>query len=103
MTDTQRPRSATGLGFLLVVLGLIFFAGVALDGRLAGPLAMPGALITTVGLILLYQSTFDRYQTWAYAWTLLVVAGGVGLLIDAAWRNRPERAQLGRAAIGVGA
>jgi hypothetical protein len=55
-----------------------------------------------VGLILLYQSAFDRYQTWAYAWTLLVVAAGAGILIDAAWRNLPERVRLGGTVIGVG-
>jgi hypothetical protein len=127
MTDAQRSRVTTGVGVLLVALGvlflaqqlfgfswsgawpffiiavgLVFFAGVVVGGRAAGPLAVPGAVITTVGLILLYQNTFDQYQTWAYAWTLLIVASGVGLLIDAAWRNRPERTQLGRALIGVG-
>lgn len=127
MTEAQRSRVTTGVGVLLVLLGLgffaqqlfgfswngawpffiiavglVFFAGVVVGGRAAGPLAIPGAVITTVGLILLYQNTFDRYQTWAYAWTLLVVAGGVGVLLDAAWRNRPERALLGRRVIGVG-
>jgi hypothetical protein len=127
MTEAQRSGVTTGVGVLLVALGLlflaqqvfgfswsgawpffiiavglVFFAGVVVGGRAAGPLAIPGAVITTVGLILLYQSTFDQYQTWAYAWTLLVVASGVGLLIDAAWRNRPERAPVGRAVIGVG-
>src|SRR5262245_12084909 len=116
MTDAQRSRVTTGVGvlliglgllflaqqvfgfswsgawpFFIITVGLVFFAGVVVGGRAAGPLAIPGAVITTVGLILLYQSTFDQYQTWAYAWTLLIVASGVGLLIDAAWRNRPER------------
>src|SRR5262249_30865654 len=124
MTDAQRSRVTTGVGALLIALGLlllaqllfgvswrgawpfyviavglIFFVGVVVGGPAAGPLAIPGALISTVGLILLYQRAFDRFQTWAYAWTLLVVASGLGLLVDAAWRNRPERAQLGRAAI----
>jgi hypothetical protein len=127
MTDAQRSRITTGVGALLVALGLlllaqqlfgfnwsgawpfyiiavglVFFVGVVVGGSAAGPLAIPGAVITTVGLILLYQRTFDRYETWAYAWTLLVAAGGVGLLIDAAWRNQPERAQLGRVVTGVG-
>lgn len=127
MTDVQRSRVTTGVGVLLVALGLVFlaqqlfgfrwsgvwpffivavglvfFAVVVVGGRPAGLLAIPGSVITTVGLILLYQSTFDRYETWAYAWTLLVVAAGVGLLIDAAWRNLPERSRLGRSVLGVG-
>lgn len=128
LTDTQRSRVTTGVGILLIALGAVFlvqqlfgfnwsfawpifiiavglicFAGMALGGRVAGPLAIPGALITTAGLILFYQNTFDRFQTWAYAWTLLVVAGGVGQVIDGAWRNLPERIRSGRIIIGIGA
>src|SRR5262249_7162474 len=127
MTDAQRSRVTTGVGALLIALGLlllaqllfgvswsgawpffiiavglIFFVGVVVGGPAAGPLAIPGALISTVGLILLYQRAFDRFQTWAYAWTLLVVASGLGLLVDAAWRDRPGRAQLGGGAAGGG-
>ena len=127
MNDAQRSRVTSGLGvlfvalgllflaqlllglslsaiwpFFIIAVGLVFFAGVVVGGRPAGPLAIPGAIITMVGVILLYQSAFDRYETWAYTWTLLLVATGIGVLIDAAWRNRPERARLGRTVIGVG-
>lgn len=88
--------------FLIIAVGLALFAVIVVGGRAAGPLAIPGAVITVVGLILLYQNAFDRYQSWAYAWTLLIAAAGAGLLIDASWRNQPERARLAGTVIGVG-
>lgn len=88
--------------FFIIAAGLLLFAGVVVGGRAAGPLAIPGAVVTVVGLILLYQDTFDRYQSWAYAWTLLIAATGAGLLIDAWWSDQPERARLGGVTIGVG-
>jgi hypothetical protein len=39
---------------------------------------IPGGIIATVGLLLLYQSTYDAYATWAYAWAL-VAPGSVGV------------------------
>lgn len=88
--------------FLIIVMGLALFVGVVVGGRAAGPLAIPGAVVTVVGLILLYQSAFHLYRSWAYAWTLLIAAMGVGLLIDAWWRNRPERVRLAGTVTGVG-
>jgi hypothetical protein len=41
-------------------------------------LAIPGAIVTMVGLVLWVQETYDVYATWAYAWAL-VAPGGVGL------------------------
>lgn len=127
VTGVSRSRVASGVGALLVALGLAFlaqqllgfswggawplfiiavglllFVGVVVGGRAAGPLAIPGAVITVVGLILQYQSTFHLYRSWAYVWTLLIVATGAGLLIDAWWRDQPERARLAGAVVGVG-
>lgn len=127
LTGVSRSRIASGVGALLAVLGLAFlaqqllgfswggawpfliiavglalFAGIVVGGRAAGPLAIPGAVVTAAGLILLYQSTFHYYRSWSYAWTLLIAAAGAGLLIDAWWRNQPERARLAGAVIGVG-
>ncbi len=43
--------------FFIIIPGLLFFAGMALGGRDAARLAIPGSIVTMVGLILLYQNT----------------------------------------------
>jgi hypothetical protein len=68
-------------------------------GRAAGGLAYPASIVTTVGLILLFQSYTGAWQTWAYAWALIApTAVGVGqwlhgrLRDDAATQARGRRA-----------
>lgn len=66
---------------LVVLFGLTFFVAMLVSGKRVSGLAIPGAVITTVGLLLFIQNTFDLWVTWAYAWALLISATGLGLLI----------------------
>ena len=106
-TQTADQRPAVVLGLALIVLGLLLFAAQTLDldfaipvwpffvivpgavlyfasfavGREAGAtVASLGALIATIGLILLYQQATDHWESWAYAWALLPAAVGFGLV-----------------------
>ena len=59
----------------LAVLGL----GLAVGGRPGGVLAPVGGVVTMAGLVLAVQNATDRFETWAYAWALvLLVGGGIG-------------------------
>ena len=103
------PQAGIVAGIILIVIGAVFLAarvanltlgeeswplwvivpGVAmLVGSLAIPpkggvgLAIPGAIVTMVGLVLWVQETYDLYATWAYAWALVApTAPGLGGLI----------------------
>lgn len=89
--------------FFVIGPGLLFFVGMVLGGRGAGVLAVPGSVVTTVGLVLLYQNTFDHWESWAYAWSLVaLVAVGVGLMVNGLWSQRPERFRRGRSLASVG-
>ncbi len=77
--------------FLLIVPGLLCFAGMVLGGKNSGGLAIPGSILTMVGLIFLYQNTFDRFESWAYAWALIFPTSiGIGRFIEGWWSDRPE-------------
>ena len=41
--------------------------------------AVAGSVVTTVGLILLYQETTENWESWAYAWALIPMAAGIGI------------------------
>lgn len=95
------------VGGILIVLGLLFFAGQQLDLNLArygwplyviapgvallafgltqrngSGLTVAGSIVTIVGTILLYQNAFNYYESWAYAWALVGPGGsGVGMLL----------------------
>lgn len=45
-------------------------------------LAIPGAIVTMVGLVLWVQAVYGLYATWAYAWALVAPTGpGLGMLL----------------------
>jgi hypothetical protein len=71
----------------LVILlggGLLYAAS---RGRSRAPIAVPGALVTGTGLILLYQSLTEHWGSWAYVWTLYGLFLGVGLWLNGHWSD----------------
>jgi hypothetical protein len=76
--------------FIIIVIGAAFFVGMAIGGRNAGVLAIPGSIIVMVGLILLLQNWLSIWETWAYAWTLIVCAVGLGIAFFGIWSDQPD-------------
>jgi hypothetical protein len=69
-----------GWPFFVITPGLTLLGlGLAAPGRLGEVLAMIGGLISVNGLVLLVQNATGRFETWAYAWTLVFLVGpGIG-------------------------
>ena len=89
--------------FFIIGPGLMFFAGMVLGKKPAGPLAIPGSIVTMTGLILLYQSIFNLWSTWAYIWTLIIPTSiGIGLVINGMWSEVPSLKQKGEVLIRIG-
>lgn len=108
----RRARSTPpGLvaGIILVVIGVAFLVGRVVEvslGSVTWPLwivvpgvamlvgsffipprggvglAIPGAIVTMVGIVLWAQAAWGLYATWAYAWALVAPTGpGLGMLL----------------------
>ena len=72
-----------GLGWPIFVLApgiALFAAGVALGGRAGLGFAIPGGILSMLGVVLSFQAATGAWATWAYAWAL-VAPGGVGLAL----------------------
>ncbi|MFN8375452.1 MAG: hypothetical protein U0694_21570 [Anaerolineae bacterium] len=63
--------------FFIIVPGLAFLAGAAMGDKKSSGLAVPGAMITGTGAILLYQNLTGHWESWAYMWTLYPVFLGM--------------------------
>ncbi len=98
----RRSGAGIALGVVLVVVGLFYLvvqvAAVDLSSfgwplfviipgvtllivgfvSLGSGAAIPGGILTMVGLVLAYQNSTGHWTSWAYAWAL-VAPGGVGL------------------------
>jgi hypothetical protein len=66
------PWGIVGLGLVLFVVGLIVPNGGLVIG---------GTVVATIGGILAWQNTTGLWATWAWIWTLIPVASGVGSFI----------------------
>jgi hypothetical protein len=96
-------------GVILIAIGIAFFVGNSVDFDWAGAgwpmfvivpgacmllgglairhegglgLAIPGAIVTTVGLVLAFQQATAAWASWAYMWAL-VAPGSVGVALTA--------------------
>ena len=74
---------------VVIAAGGVFFAGMAAGGKGAGPLAIPGAIITVIGAMLFVFNLIGRWEAWAYSWGLIVAAVGLGLAIWGWWSDLP--------------
>ncbi|MHB0876816.1 MAG: hypothetical protein ACYC5O_12330 [Anaerolineae bacterium] len=88
--------------FYIIVPGLLLFVAMFVGGRSAGPLAIPASVITTVGGVLLLQVMLDYFAAWAYAWALIPVAVGFGLVVNGLWSRKPESTRAGTHLMVVG-
>jgi hypothetical protein len=86
---------------ILPGLGLLGL-GLTSHGRPGEVLAMAGGVVTMVGLVLLVQQATDRFETWAYTWTLLVVGAGIGRWLAGITRGRQDLAAGGGWLIATG-
>lgn len=95
---------ALGWPMFIIIPGLMFFVGMIASGKgRNGGLAIPGSIITTVGLILLYQNTFGAWATWSYIWALIFpTAVGLGIIIEGLWDSKPHNVRQGRQMLVVG-
>jgi hypothetical protein len=126
----QPRRQSTVLGGLLVLIGAVLLAGqfVRIDiGRYGWPLfviapgvvilflaltargavseglAILGSIITVSGLILLFQSASDHFESWAYAWALVVPGAiGLGMILYGLTAGRPGNVRAGTRLAGIG-
>jgi hypothetical protein len=88
---------------LIIAFGGFFFLGMILGGKSLGGLAVPGSIIAGVGLILLFQNTFNLWETWSYTWALIICFVGIGLLIYGSWSDIPSVKASGWRVLRVGA
>jgi hypothetical protein len=93
-----------GWPFFVIVPGLALLGlGLATPGRLGEVLATVGGVVAMVGLVLLVQNATDRFDTWAYAWTLVVLVGtGLGRWLVGVVRGRGDLAASGAWLVAAG-
>jgi hypothetical protein len=124
----RRSGAGIALGVVLVVVGLFYLvvqvAGVDLSSfgwplvviipgltllivgfvSLGSGAAIPGGILTMVGLVLAYQNSTGHWTSWAYAWALVAPGGvGLGLFLQGLRERNANLIRQGRTLIFVAA
>ncbi len=123
-------RGSLALGATLVVLGTLFVLGQMLDidvGGVAWPLfiilpgillfvvgvvagdgfgevvAIVGSIATMTGVLLFVQDTLNYYDSWAYAWALVVPTSiGLGRMLFGWLKGNQRSVQAGKKLAAIG-
>ncbi len=67
--------------FVIVPGGLLLSAGLLTSRPAAEGLTIAGSIVTTIGVLLLAMDQTGRFDAWAYAWALIPMAAGVGMVL----------------------
>jgi len=93
-----------GWPLFVIVPGILLLAlAVGVRGPGGAALAVPGGIVTMVGIVLAIQNATGLWATWAYAWALVAPGGvGVGLLAYGFLTGQREFIRAGLPVLGVG-
>lgn len=88
----------------VMIPGILLLVWAFVASQSAAPLAIPGSIVTTVGLILFYQNATGRFESWSYAWGLILAAVGVGIAVTGLLQLNEKMQKDGRqlATLGLG-
>lgn len=67
--------------FVIIGIGVLFFAAMFAGGRSASGFAIPGSIVGGIGLVLLYQNLANHWESMAYFWTFIIFFVGAGIYI----------------------
>jgi hypothetical protein len=88
--------------FLIMGFGAMFFVGMFAGGKSVAGLAIPGSIIMVVGLMLFIQNLTNHWESWAYGWTVILIAVGLGILIMGLYADNESQRQSGLRVIKIG-
>lgn len=63
---------------IIVAIGALFLIAALLG---TPPLAVPGSVISGIGLLMYYQNLNDAWETWSFAWALIPGFVGIGTIL----------------------
>ena len=88
--------------FIIIGFGALFFVAMFSGGRQAAGFAIPGSIISGIGLVLLFQNITQHWESMSYFWTLVILFVGAGIYIMGAYSHDEGQKQSGARVMKVG-
>ena len=67
--------------FIIIGFGALFFVAMFATGKNGAAFAVPGSIVGGIGLVLLFQTITDHWESMSYFWTLIILFVGLGIYI----------------------
>jgi peptidoglycan/LPS O-acetylase OafA/YrhL len=67
--------------FSIIGFGALFFIAMFAMGKSGAAFAIPGTIITGIGLVVLFQNITQHWTTMSYLWTLIIIFVGLGIYL----------------------
>ena len=102
--DLFESIGSWGWPLFVIVPGVVLLAVSLVPAPPAGiGFAIAGAIVTTIGSLLLYQSRTSDWESWAYAWALIPMAAGAALVLYGLYARRGSMVRGGVWMLGIAA
>lgn len=89
--------------FTVIGFGALFFVAMFAGGKQVAGFAIPGSIISGIGLVLLFQNLTDHWESMSYFWTLIILFVGVGIYIMGWYSGDEGQKRSGLRVMQVGA
>jgi hypothetical protein len=89
--------------FIIIAFGGLFFIGMFAGGKAMAGLAIPGTIISGIGVMMFLQNLFNHWESWAYGWTVILILVGLGIFIMGLYSQEPGPRQAGLRVMKIGA
>ena len=67
--------------FAIIGVGALFFVGMFAGGKGTAAFAIPGSIISGIGLVLLFENITQHWESMSYFWTLIILFVGIGIYV----------------------
>jgi hypothetical protein len=67
--------------FVIIGFGSLFFVAMVAGGKQSAAFAIPGSIISGIGLILLFENITGHWESMSYFWTLIIMFVGIGIYL----------------------
>ena len=88
--------------FGIIGFGALFFVAMFAGGKQAAAFAIPGSIVSGIGLILLFQNITGRWESMSYFWALIIMFVGVGIYLMGLYGGDENQKRSGWGVMKVG-
>jgi hypothetical protein len=88
--------------FAVIGFGALFFIAMFAGGKQAAAFAIPGSIVSGIGLILLFQNITGHWESMSYFWALIIIFVGLGIFIMGSYGGDANQKRSGLRVMNVG-